>query len=67
MNRIQQLLSETELTEPANGSGFTVPASETQAMDAYSAAVVSAAAKASPAVVYIEVKTAPRRDRQTGR
>lgn len=38
-----------------------VVTSEAQALDAYSTAVVAASSKASPAVVYIEVRTAPRR------
>jgi S1-C subfamily serine protease len=64
MNRITEFITETDAPSPAADVSAVAAASERQALDAYSSAVVSAAAKASPAVVYIEVQTAPRKNRR---
>jgi S1-C subfamily serine protease len=51
----------TDESTPTVETTAVLPESEAQMMDAYSTAVVAASSKASPAVVFIEVRTAPRR------
>jgi len=65
MNRITEFITDPESTSAVvETAPIAPPANEQQAMDAYSSAVISAAAKASPAVVYIEVQTAPQTNRR---
>src|SRR5690242_4541562 len=51
----------TDESAPTVEPAVVPPASEALAMDAYSSAVVAASSKASPAVVFIEVRTAAHR------
>ncbi len=65
MNRIAQFVHDAEPDSSFTEVASPIPAhGERQSMDAYSSAVITAAAKASPAVVFIEVQTAPRTNRR---
>src|SRR4051812_31749280 len=65
MNRIAQYIHSDEAASTLQEvAPPTAPATEQQAMDAYSSAVITAASKASPAVVYIEVQTPPQTNRR---
>jgi len=64
MNRITEFINDETAADELPASTIAPPASEQLAMDAYSSAVVSAAAKASPAVVFIEVQTPPTKNRR---
>ncbi len=63
MNRIAEFIKDSDPSS-AETATLAAPVSEQQALDAYSSAVVTAAAKASPAVVFIEVQTAPQKNRR---